>query len=94
MGNISGHLYATCKVCTSIFSCHVDSMPFPDSEFIGTCRECILQEEHDIVDESYKPMKIIGKIYFRKHNKEVVAIVSYIDEVAKEKGFKNKIVPL
>lgn len=52
MGTISGVVKATCKTCGSVFIWHFDDMPFVDSEISGTCRECALEESHQIVDES------------------------------------------
>ena len=52
MGKISGQVIAKCKKCNCVFIWHLDSMPFLDSEIIGTCDKCINNEKHECVDET------------------------------------------
>ena len=65
MGNISGSVYAKCKSCDCVFVWHVDSVPFVDSEIVGTCGKCLNREGHDCVDESYERTKVIGHKVFK-----------------------------
>lgn len=70
MGTISGVVKATCKTCGSVFIWHFDDMPFVDSEISGTCRECALEESHQIVDEWDDLHPAHGSVEFIKVDKK------------------------
>lgn len=66
MGNISGFCLAKCKECSCVLYWYVNSMPFVDSQFIGTCSNCVQEKDHDCVNEQYDPIKILGRKVFSR----------------------------
>jgi len=67
---ISGYPLHICIVCDSKFVRSVNDMCFVDEVVYGTCSECIERKDHDIVDETYDPIKVIGRKTFSKDKKE------------------------
>lgn len=67
VGMISGWLIARCKICGTKYNWFIDeAWPFVNSEFVGTCSDCINEIDHDIIDETYDPIKVIGRKVFPK----------------------------
>jgi len=73
MGSISGFVLAKCKVCGSIFDWQMENWPFVDIEEItGTCDDCLNKKDHDIMDERYDPIRVVGKITFTEKGYNIV----------------------
>lgn len=69
---ISGSVLAKCKVCGSIFVWNMEDWPFVDTEIIGTCDDCFDKKDHDIMDESYDPIRVVGRITFTEKGYNIV----------------------
>ena len=89
MGSISGSVLVKCKVCGSIFYWSMDNWPFVDTEIIGTCDDCLNEKNHDIIDESYYPIRVVGKITFTEKGYKGYNIVMWREKSERPKNSKD-----